>query len=292
MKRGAFTISIDLELMWGVWDNPPHRMDGVVANMERLICKRLVKMFEAYQIPVTWAIVGRLLKPLSNFENKRGPKEGWVAQDIVSLIKKSSVKHDMGSHGFEHLYFASTKREALKQDLEQAASIQQEWELSMGSFVFPRNQIAHLDLLAKSGVEVFRSTDQGMLAFADSIAPRLRPAVNLFEKALALPVPTVLPLQREFGLIELPSSMLLLGRQGARRCILPAAMRRKLKQGLCDASERKEVFHLWFHPSNFYADTNTQFELLEFTLQEAVGLRQRNAIDIFTMADYSAMRAA
>lgn len=284
---GSLTISIDLELLWGVWDNAPARTDSMVGARDRQICSRLVALFEQYSIRVTWAVVGRLLEEATGFDGLRGTREGWFAPDIVQGIAKSTIRHDLGSHGYAHLYFQSAPRTDLRLDLERARAIQTRHGHSMSSFVFPRNQVAHLDLLAEFGVKVFRSTDQGILSAIDAVAPRARPLVNLLEKALALPVATVRPLRREFGLVELPSSLLLLGRGGLRSLVHPRAMRRKMLEGLRQAVNRKEVFHLWFHPSNFYTDEDLQFESLEVVLAEAKRLRDLGDIEVLAMSDYA-----
>lgn len=286
-SHGAFTISIDLELMWGSWDNPPRQSDLQVGTRERDICRRLVEVFERHSTRATWAVVGRLVERDGGFDGLRGSPEGWHAPDIVEAIEKSSIRHDIGSHGYAHPYFHSLPRADVRIDLERARAAQLRRGHTMTSFVFPRNQVAHLDLLAEFGVKVFRSIDQGLLRATEAVAPRARPLVNLLEKALAAPVPTVRPLRREFGLIELPSSLLLMSRGGIRSLVRPQAMRRKLLGGLRRAASKKEVFHLWFHPSNFYREEDLQFELLEATLTEARRLERAGDVKTMTMSDYT-----
>ena len=63
--------------------------------------------------------------------------------------------------------------------------------------------------------------------------------------------------------------MLLAGRNGARRFILPQLTRAKLWLGLARASRHGETFHLWFHPCNFYYRGGEQLETLRWFLQHA-----------------------
>ena len=99
-----------------------------------------------------------------------------------------------------------------------------------------------------------------------------------------LPIaPVVLPLRHESGLINIPESMLLLGRNGLRKLIQPICMKRKILKGLIGAVEQKKIFHLWFHPSNFSYDTDTQFEILETVLKEVSRLKKEKRIEVLTM---------
>lgn len=284
---GTLVISIDLEMLWGVWDSPARAGDEAVGNHEREICRRLVALFETYDIRVTWAIVGRLMDDTPGFAGLRATPDCWYAPDIVSGITASEVKHDLGSHGYAHLYFNATSRQALEDDLHRAKLAQECRGLGMTSFVFPRNHVAHLDLLAKAGVKVYRSMDQGPRAMAQHQGPRFQSAVNILEKALALPVRIVQPIPRDHGLVELPSSLLLLGRGGFRRIVPAASMRKKMKGGLTRAIQQGGIFHLWFHPSNFYEERETQFGLLEDMLAEAVRLRALGDLRVRTMSEYA-----
>lgn len=286
-RQGILTVSIDLELMWGIWDLASLPADESTGQRERLICRRLVLLFERYGIRATWAIVGRLFDDEPGFVGLRGSKDDWYAPDVVELLTSSSVRHDIGSHSYSHRYFGSSSRDAAERELLSAQRVHARLGRPMTSFVFPRNQVAHLDLLQEVGVRVFRSRDRGILGLADSMVPSARPALNLLEKALALPVSTILPIRHPNGLVELPSSLLLLGRGGIRRIVTPLAMRRKLRQGLDRAVRRAEVFHLWFHPSNFYDDPETQFALLEEALSEAQCLVEHGDLQIRTMSDFA-----
>ena len=59
---GVFTISIDLELAWGIRDRfTPKALPSL--QLEREIVQRLLSVFSRYGISATWAIVGHLLRP-------------------------------------------------------------------------------------------------------------------------------------------------------------------------------------------------------------------------------------
>jgi len=109
---------------------------------------------------------------------------------------------------------------------------------------------------------------------------------NLVDKALPIPPTVVTPIDHG-GLIELPSSMLLFARNGVRRVIHPSAVVAKAAAGLERARLRGEIFHLWFHPSNFYYDTDLQLATLGRILRRACEIRDRGELDIQPMEAFA-----
>ena len=79
----------------------------------------------------------------------------------------------------------------------------------------------------------------------------------------------------ESGLVNVPASMLFVSRRGIRRLISPKSLIKMAKAGLNRAVSRAEIFHLWFHPSNFAYRTEDQFQALEAILRYASELRQQ-----------------
>jgi hypothetical protein len=188
------------------------------------------------------------------------------------------------------VYFHELDRERLRADLQAARRTHERHGLGFTSFVFPRNQVAHLDLLAEAGVKVFRGADLGWHETARRRLGRTPGrAAHLVEKLLPFAPAVVEPRSHPCGLVELPGSMLLFGRDGLlRRLVRPEITLVKAKLGLRRAARDGRVFHLWFHPSNFYAQTEAQLRLLERILDEACALRERGVLEIRTMASYAA----
>jgi len=276
-------ISIDLELAWGIWDKPNPDYHARCAERERKIVARLLEMFETYEVAATWAIVGRLLE--------RDPAHDqpiWYAPDLIEQIRAARIAQDIGSHSYAHVYFGETDRERLRADLAAARRVHDEHKLPFVSFVFPRNQVAHLDLLREAGIRVFRSVDQGWhIEVRDRLGKTAGRLANLADKVLPVPPATVHPITHD-GLVELPSSMLLLGRNGLRRAVHPSALAAKAMLGLERARRAGGIFHLWFHPSNFYYDTDRQLDTLERIVRRACTLRDRGQLAIQPMNEFAA----
>jgi len=256
------------------------------AALEREIVRRLLGLFRTHELPVTWAFVGRLLDDSRGFDGLRGDQGCWYAPDLVEAIRNDPVDHEIATHSYGHVYFGESSAEAVSEDLMRAKAVHETHGLPFRSLVFPRNQVAHLDIVAQAGIEVFRSVDAGVLEAVSRWAPQLRPLVNLADKALPLAPPVVQPVRRDHGLIELPSSLLLIGRNGLRKVVSPAALRAKLRAGLTRAVETGELFHLWFHPSNFYTGLESQLDVLDDALGKAAELRSQGQLDVLPMGAF------
>jgi len=321
---GALCISIDVELAWGIWDKPSADYHERCARHEAMIVRRLVELFEAHQISATWAIVGRLLERDDGAASSTVHGDRiWYAPEVIEQIRRARVPQDIGSHSYGHVYFGETPRDALRRDLAAARRVHDAHGLPFTSFVFPRNQVAHLDLLREAGVGVFRSTDRGWyMTVRDRLGTGAGRVANLADKLLPIPPSAVQPVDHLLGhvpehaagqaaghaagqaaaqalgqatggtvgrdavLVELPSSMLLMARNGLRRAIHPASIIGKARLGLRAARRTGGIFHLWFHPSNFYYEPDRQLATLEGIVAAAAAMRDRGQLEIRTMSSY------
>jgi hypothetical protein len=227
-------------------------------------------------------VVARLLTPFAS-----GASQAWYARDLIEAIRVAAPRQEIGSHSYAHIYFDTTTREAVRDDLEAAARVHREYGLDFSTFVFPRNGVAYLDELARVGIKVFRSEDVGWHTRLAPIGQSARRLGNLVDKIVPIPPSLVKPRRHPGGLVELPSSMLLMGRNGPRRLIQPKALEAKAAIGLRAAARTGGVFHLWFHPSNFYYDTERQLGVLEAILDRACRLRDRGQLEIRPMGSFA-----
>jgi hypothetical protein len=285
MATGKLTISIDLELAWGVWDTVTQADLRLVETAERPICQALIELFDRYQVPATWAVVAALLDA-DSARSRPGPEACWYAPDIMDMLVRAKVAHEIGSHGGKHVYFRDIPASEARQDLDFARAVHRANALPYTSFIFPRNAVGHLDLLAQAGLRTFRGPDVGWFRSADRVGRVAQRAANFADKFLPIP-PSPVRAAPCGALIDLPGSMLFLARNGARRFILPAVSRAKLRMGLARARRSGGVFHLWFHPSNFYFRRDEQMATLAWFLDHAAGEASRGNIEIRTMGSYA-----
>jgi peptidoglycan/xylan/chitin deacetylase (PgdA/CDA1 family) len=282
---GKLTVSIDLELAWGFWDILTPEILRLSETVERPICDKLVELFDRYHIPATWAVVAAVLDRASA-QGRPGNEASWYAPEIVERIRAAKVAHEIGSHGGRHVYYDRMSAAEAADDLEFIKQIHRDNGLALDSFVFPRNAIGHLDLLARAGLRTFRGSDTGWVRLAPKLGSRAGKIVTFADKILPIP-PAPARAARSGGLIDIPGSMLLPGRDGARRFILPAVSRAKLATGLAWAQRRGETFHFWFHPCNFYYRADEQFATLEWLLARAAEEASRGRLEICTMGSYA-----
>jgi SAM-dependent methyltransferase len=309
---GSLTISIDLEIGWGRCDAPLNQSGRDALAREREIVARLLSLFKHYNIRATWAVVGHLLVKQCDWRDAlvhpdiprpvlldevrdwffqhplpEAPDDlCWYGRDVVDLIRHSTPAQEIGSHSFCHLPYSEKKScaAAVNADLFAARAIHDEQGLPFDSFVFPRNVIGYLDLLAQAGVKTYRGKTPHWF---DEIPLRsVRRSLTLASYVIPIAAPTVKPELDNRGLVNIPDSMLLIGRNGLRRLISMRSLAYKGLGGLHRAVRRREVFHLWFHPSNFVYRTDEQFTILENLLRQANELRSQGLLEVKTMNDY------
>lgn len=285
MSKGAVTISIDLELAWGNWDNLEAYHMRNVEQSERIIVRRLIEIFDRHRLPVTWAFVAALLDHASA-KGRQGGERLWYAPDVIDTIRSAKISHDLGSHGGRHRYFDAMTEEQADEDLAFAKHVHQMNGFSFKSFVYPRNKVAKKHLLERYGIKVYRGEDHAWHQRIRSRQPHAGRVANLIDKMLPISPEAVLP-ERSKALINLPGSMLFLGRDGVRRFASPSTTATKLRKGMAAAISSGGVFHLWFHPSNFWHDPESQFATFDSFAARLADRAGRGEIEVKPMAAFS-----
>jgi peptidoglycan/xylan/chitin deacetylase (PgdA/CDA1 family) len=285
MQRGKLTISIDLELAWGVWDYVTPEHLRMAEECERPIVATLIDLFDRYDVPATWAIVAALLDEASS-RARPGCQACWYAPDLVERLLGARTAHEVGSHSGRHIYFDTASAAEARADLEFASGIHRARGLPFRSFVFPRGAGGHLDLLAGAGLRVCNYADVGWVEVARGAGQRIGQAANLVDKLMPIP-PHPAQVEQRGALVHIAKSMLLMGRNGPRRFILPAVTRAKLRSGLERARRTGGIFHFWFHPSNFYYRREEQFATLAWFLEHAAKEAELGHIELRTMGSYA-----
>lgn len=314
LQKGIFTISIDYEFAWGYADHVLSDADKERIRGEAAITKRLITLFEKYDIPATWAVVGHLLERGCTWEGNKphpeyprpihkGETRDWFAdhppkdeytdtlwfdaENLVGNIAKSPVHHEIASHGYAHIMYGedATDREAVMADLANLGRVNRIHDVPFTSFIFPRNIEGYHRLLKVNGFTAYRGLSP---KWNDRYTGSKKRFTNLLDYYSSKKM-TSAPTTGISGLVNIPDSMLLLGRNGLRKFVLPSIMVRKAKKGLKQAVRYKEVFHLWFHPSNFSYDTETQFRIFEAILKRAAAMREKGTLDIRTMHDIATL---
>ena len=188
---GAFVLSLDFELHWGVRDHAsadgPYREHLLGA---RTAVERTLDLLAAYDVAATWATVGFLFarsrEELEAASPALCPDYGDARLDpyaesvgadeardplhfAPSLIERigATPRQEIGTHTFSHYYCGEpgATPESFAADLEAAQQIAARDGIAMRSIVFPRNQsgAAYVAVLPGAGIDVYRGNPPGRL---------------------------------------------------------------------------------------------------------------------------------
>jgi peptidoglycan/xylan/chitin deacetylase (PgdA/CDA1 family) len=119
-----------------------HFSEYALGEIEEMALPLFADLFENVAVPATFAVRGQLLDCDSS---------------AIELLIDSSVKHDIGSHGYSHLSFLNLSCEGADNELRAISIGMKKLGIIPRSFVFPRNGVAHLNLLENYGYKCYRS---------------------------------------------------------------------------------------------------------------------------------------
>jgi peptidoglycan/xylan/chitin deacetylase (PgdA/CDA1 family) len=317
-EKGVFTLSLDFELIWGTADLGLEDFKRICRIEREVVIDRLLELFEEFEFPATWAILGHLF--LDKCESKNGTKHpeivrpnfSWTTQDwfahdpggvetdksihlgrrLVDKIRNCRVAQEIGSHSFSHIVFGDQgcSPETAESEIAECVRVAREQGLELKSFVFPRNEVGHLEVLKKYQFTSFRGVEENW--YENRIVPeRIRRGLRLFDVLRAAQPPAVLPQMTKEGLLNIPGSAMFFPMHGFRRRIPMSLRVRRCLKGLNKAAQTKKIFHLWFHPSNMVDEMETMFAGLREILQHAAKLKKEGRLDFLTMGEISDLAA-
>jgi|GEM_PF-5427609 len=156
-----FALSLDTELGVG-----PGKTLSVALHERKMIIKFL-DLFEKYEAPVTWAIVGHLF--LSECSQHDLPynncaKPNWkkvlYAPDLIEKIQDSSIKHEIACHSFAHINYAKEPLQVIEEDIKMALVAMKNFNVYPKTFIFPWNAFntESLALVKKYGFNFTRTS--------------------------------------------------------------------------------------------------------------------------------------
>lgn len=310
---GTVVISLDSELAWGFHDknNPPqYRIKNARDGW-----RQLINLFESYDIPATWAIVGHLFLDECDGEHSNHPSPtgwfnrdpggtvdenpDWFGTDLIIKLLESEVNHEIGYHSFSHVEFGAegTTSGIASTELAECQQVTSDWNCDPDSFVFPRNNVGHLDLLSDYGFTCYRGKQP-----PDNNDSLLPPTIQRLSRLVLgqTSPPIVNPYVTDNDVVNIPASFYLYTFENKQNTILKSAVQmasqlvfkclpfdphlRQVKLGLKAVSdEPNSVFHIWLHPNNIVTveDTNR----IESVLEEVSRYRDNQDLAVKTMGE-------
>lgn len=316
MAQGAFVISLDFELFWGMRDK--RTIEGYGANIlgVRTALPRMLDAFDAHRVKATFATVGLLffatredllrgsptlrpgyvnkaLSPYNGHIGGIGPDEAadpyHFGASLIDLIKQRPA-HEIACHTFSHYYClerGQTEAE-FAADLQAARAAAQRSGVELRSFVFPRNQYNehYLRVCRDHGMIAYRGNERSWLYGGrnQEEESRFRRALRLLDTWFDLsgynchPLPT----QHDARPVDLPSSRFLRPYH-ARYALLDGLKLRRITKAMDHAARTGRLFHLWWHPHNFGRDLERNMAMLERILAHYEMLHRSHGFQSYTM---------
>lgn len=213
-----FLIDIDVGILLGE--------DGKVS--EKAI-DSMLKLFETYNIPATWAIVGCLFTEYPS-----------TIQRIFEKIVGSGVNHEIGYHSFLHINFSERSWGYAEAEIKEGLKLAKQLGVTFKSFVFPNNSIGHIDVLTENGFIIYRG--QNIVRGSTNQNPLIYMANRVINQLISQPVE---PKWMD-GIWDIPCSM-----SFSNPVIFPSfTLLARAKTGINKAIRTKKVFHTYLHPQD------------------------------------------
>lgn len=284
MSKGRFILSLDCEGKWGVADHltaDHHRL--LTDERLREAYSAIAHLLDEFGIAATFAFTECFLLPRDELvtlaseeiaqrlpyaknafdDLLEGSRQGWSAPWCREII---GDRHEIACHGITHTPWGAMTADDVRFELGLLK------RPAGQTFVYPRNDVAHTDVLLEHGFVGYRKAVPRRTRWA-SLTSELNPFV---------PAETDPP---RTALQRIPAGYFVNWMAGARRLVPTALTRLRARRLLRDAARRGAVAHYWTHPENIASAPQT-FANLRAIVEEAALLRDRGEIEIVTQVDY------
>ncbi len=174
---GCITISIELELGWGMHDKCKYGHLSKDRTAETEALDNLLHLTDKYNIPLTFDVVGHLFHEDCDGEHTGPHPSRWwnedpgsnqqsdplfYAPDLISEIRSQEVEHEIATHTYSHLLADDLPSNTLDDELEKVRNLHSSFDLSPPtSIVMPRHQAPDYSVLSDHGINVIRKPIEG-----------------------------------------------------------------------------------------------------------------------------------
>lgn len=315
MKRGGLIISLDFELHWGRFDKLPLKGTEAYYHNTREVIPKLLALFAANGVKVTWATVGMLMAANSEewewfspdlkpgFNSPQFSAYEWLkhtkvdssclfAPDLVREIIRTPGQ-ELGSHTFAHYYTRVPGQLAgeFRADLLAAQRIAQEkFGIELRSLVFPRNQY-HQEALHTArdlGFSAVRTNPgdwfwkdpekEGWFKNGIRAADSLWPISSRtsFQPAVLSPgFPNLVPASRFFRPYQ------------PRLSWLNRLKINRMKAEMETAAQKGEMYHLWWHPHNHGRYPEQSLQEVKIVMDHFLRCRELYGMQSYSINSYT-----
>ncbi|MDT0677470.1 polysaccharide deacetylase family protein [Autumnicola musiva] len=280
-NHGHLVISLDFELLWGVFDVVNYKQKRNYFENTHLVIPKILEEFKSYEVNATWAVVGMLFnrnwneweqniperipgylkKELSPYKfgeaiKFEGEESQCFASELINWINNTPGQ-EIGSHTYSHYYCTEKGQtvEDFRADLEKAVNVAKEHNYILESLVFPRNQInkAYLQVCSDCGIKTVRSNPDSWYwknPASESLLNKIFRTGDAYNPLAPRKSYSITELQKEPGMPLLQKASRFL-RPVENNSYLHNLKINRIKAEMSAAAKNKEVYHLWWHPHNF-----------------------------------------
>ncbi|MDT0689829.1 polysaccharide deacetylase family protein [Salegentibacter sp. F188] len=279
-QNGFFVISLDFELLWGIFDKVDYKRKNLYFENTRFVIPKILDLFKEYNIHCTWATVGMLFnfnweewnynipETIPEYSNRSLSAYNYgksinsaetefycFAKEIIQKIN-AAPNQEIGTHTYSHYYCLEQGQdlESFESDLKKAIELAKEMNIELKSLVFPRNQFNsdYLKVCKRLGIENVRSNPEDWYwkdTQQDFLKNRIFRTGDAYigpkNKSYAL---DSLIIDKEKPLAQKASRLL---RPYSSNKFLNNLKLRRIISEMTYAARNNEIYHLWWHPHNF-----------------------------------------
>jgi hypothetical protein len=300
VSTASFILSLDCEGKWGVADRLGLDEQRSLSDARlRTAYDDILGLLDEFRVSATFAFVGAFTQSRSGFARIRGAVEelrsrasnylgpalreidasgdGWHGDRLVEAVASAGTPHEIALHGVTHVPWTSVGRSFVEAELDLLNALEGPIRGSK-TFVFPRNMVAHTDVLETRGFDGFRTTRPRGSRLAS-----LMSEFNLFERPEQV--------RPGNGIVQIPAGFFVNWRHGLRR-IVPKSVTVARAAKLLDRAEAGgQVVHYWLHPENAASAPSTLLTLRSI-LGEVARRRDAGKCVVLTQLDYCRLAGA
>ncbi|MAN88456.1 MAG: polysaccharide deacetylase [Algoriphagus sp.] len=314
---GTLIISLDFELLWGIFDKVGNKYKPEYFENTRRIIPQMLDLFAKNQIGVTWATVGMLFAEneeewkkyspefLPSYREKKYSAYDWskvhgikpevhFAPDLIHLILDTPLQ-DLGSHTYAHYYtlMRGQSPDQFRQDLQASQKIAKDkFGIKLKSLVFPRNHIneLYLGICLEEGLECVRGNPKNWFwqeTQHEDLSKKIFRSADCF-----FPLGSSTSFSSE-SISNFPNEPLIIPASRILRpyspdnAIFNKVRLNRIKQEMSEAAKKGEHYHLWWHPHNFGNNPKESMEELESLILHFDQLRSQYGMDSHSMESLS-----
>lgn len=290
-----FILSLDCEGKWGVADQLTASAHRQLSDSGlRTGYRNVLSLLDEFEVPATFAFVGlfaesadglrRLLpalQPLASLspeylapalaDVERGSRQGWHGDWAIEQLLASRTEHELALHGVTHIPWDAMDRAQAQCEMRLLDAIEAPVRHAR-TFVYPRNRVAHAELLSDFGIAGYRKSPPPKSRLASLLAEFDIFARPEWEEPTGTPQP-------------IPAGHFVNWQSRTRRIVPIELSTLRADRMLKEAAAEDGIVHFWLHPENVVTAPRT-LVLLRKIIELVARYREAGHCEVMTQVDY------